>query len=115
MLNKGDAQSYAMLGAVYAAEQKFDDARAQFEIAASKDPKEPDPIFQIAQTYAQQNNIPMALQQIVTRARARSQERAGAGLQGRSLRASSTMTTKPRRRTTTRSSRRRTTRKRCRS
>jgi tetratricopeptide (TPR) repeat protein len=64
VLNKGDAQSYSMLGAVYAAEQKYDDARTQFELAAAKDPKSPDPIFQIAQTYAQQNNIPMALQQI---------------------------------------------------
>lgn len=64
VLNKGDAQSYAMLGAVYAAEQKFDEARVQFEIAASKDPKAPDPIIQIAQTYAQQNNITMALQQV---------------------------------------------------
>lgn len=64
VLNKGDAQSYAMLGSVYAAEQKFDEARTQFELAASKDPKAPDPIVQIAQTYAQQDNIPMALQQI---------------------------------------------------
>ena len=64
VLNKGDAQSYAMLGSVYAAEQKYDDARAQFEISAGKDPKAPDPIIQIAQTYAQQNNIPMALQQV---------------------------------------------------
>jgi tetratricopeptide (TPR) repeat protein len=64
VLNKGDAQSYSMLGSVYAAEQKFDDARTQFELAASKDPKSPDPIIQIAQTYAQQDNIPIALQQI---------------------------------------------------
>jgi tetratricopeptide (TPR) repeat protein len=64
VLNKGDAQSYTMLGSVYAAEQKYDDARTQFESAAAKDPKDPDPIIQIAQTYAQQDNIPMALQQI---------------------------------------------------
>ncbi len=64
VLDKGDAQSYSLLGAVYAAEQKYDDARAQFAIAATKDPKSPDPIVQIAQTYAQQDNIPMALQQI---------------------------------------------------
>ena len=62
VLNKGDAQSYAMLGAVYAAEQKFDEARAQFALSASKDPKAPDPLIQTAQTYAQQDNIPMALQ-----------------------------------------------------
>ncbi|HEX8807296.1 MAG TPA: tetratricopeptide repeat protein, partial [Candidatus Aquilonibacter sp.] len=64
VLDKGDAQSYSLLGAVYAAEQKYDEARAQFELAASKDPKSPDPIMQIAQTYAQQDNIPMALQTI---------------------------------------------------
>ncbi len=64
VLNKGDAQSYAMLGAVYAAEQKYDEARTQFELSASKDPKAPDPIIQIAQTYAAQNNPTMALQQV---------------------------------------------------
>ncbi|MGD0967815.1 MAG: tetratricopeptide repeat protein [Candidatus Aquilonibacter sp.] len=62
VLNKGDAESYSMLGSVYAAEQKFDDARTQFQTAATKDPKNPDPLMQIAQTYAQQDNIPMALQ-----------------------------------------------------
>jgi len=62
VLNKGDAESYSMLGSVYAAEQKFDDARTQFQTAANKDPKNPDPLMQIAQTYAQQDNIPMALQ-----------------------------------------------------
>ena len=64
VLNKGDAASYSMLGSVYASEQKFDDARAQFQIAASKDPKAAEPLFQIAQTYASQDNIPMALQEI---------------------------------------------------
>jgi tetratricopeptide (TPR) repeat protein len=64
VLNKGDEQSYTMLGSVYASEQKYDDARTQFELAASKDPKAPDPIIEIAQTYASQDNIPMALQQI---------------------------------------------------
>jgi tetratricopeptide (TPR) repeat protein len=64
VLNKGDAQSYSMLGAVLAAEQKYDDARTQFAQAAAKDPTAPDPLIQTAQTYAQQNNIPMALQWI---------------------------------------------------
>ena len=62
VLNKGNAESYAMLGSVYAAEQKFDDARTQFQTAASKEPTDPDPLMQIAQTYAQQDNLPMALQ-----------------------------------------------------
>jgi tetratricopeptide (TPR) repeat protein len=64
VLNKGDAESYSMLGAVYATEQKYDDARAQFEISAAKDPKNADPIMQIAQTYAAQNNTAMALQTV---------------------------------------------------
>lgn len=64
VLNKGDAESYSMLGAVYAAETKYDDARAQFEIAAGKDPKNTDPLFEIAQTYASQDNIPTALQEV---------------------------------------------------
>ena len=64
VLNKGDAASYSMLGSVYAAEQKYDDARAQFQIAANKDPKNADPLFQIAQTYASQDNIPLALQEV---------------------------------------------------
>ncbi|HUA07910.1 MAG TPA: tetratricopeptide repeat protein [Candidatus Acidoferrales bacterium] len=67
VLNKGDASSYSLLGAVYASEQKFDDARTQFTIAMNKDPKDPEPIFQIAQTYASQDNIPVA-QQWVTKA-----------------------------------------------
>lgn len=62
VLNKGDAASYSMLGSVYAAEQKYDDARTAFQTAASKDPKNPDPMMQIAQTYAGQDNVPMALQ-----------------------------------------------------
>jgi tetratricopeptide (TPR) repeat protein len=62
VLNKGDATSYILLGDVYATEQKYDDARAQFNIAALKDPKSGDPMIQIAQTYSSQNNIPAALQ-----------------------------------------------------
>jgi tetratricopeptide (TPR) repeat protein len=64
VLNKGDAASYILLGDVYATEQKFDDARAQFNIAALKDPKSADPMMQIAQTYSSQNNIPAALEYV---------------------------------------------------
>ena len=46
------------------AEQHFDDARAQFEAAFALNPKDTAPLFQIATTYAQQDNIPMALQTI---------------------------------------------------
>lgn len=62
VLDKGDADSYSLLGDVYASEQKYDDARAQFNIAAEKDPKSAQPMVQIAQTYASQDNIPAALQ-----------------------------------------------------
>ena len=62
--NKTEPQAYFTLGAVYAAEGHFDDAREQFEEAAKLDPKDTRPAFQIASTYAQQNNIPMALTSI---------------------------------------------------
>lgn len=64
ILNKGDAQSLMTLGSVYAAEQKFDQARAQFQKASTMDPKNTAPLYQIATTYAQQNNIPVALQYV---------------------------------------------------
>jgi tetratricopeptide (TPR) repeat protein len=62
--NKTEPQAYTTLGSVYAAEQHFDDARAQFEIAYDLNKKDTSPLFQIATTYAQQDNIPMALQTI---------------------------------------------------
>ncbi len=49
---------------MYAAEGHFDDARAQFEAAYQLNVKDVTPIFQIATTYAQQNNLPMAIQSI---------------------------------------------------
>ena len=75
------------LGSVYASEQHFDDARAQFEAAFALSPKDTAPLFQIATTYAQQDNIPMALQTIGRASRDRPAQHSGAGLQGRSLRA----------------------------
>ena len=62
--NKNDPGALMALGSVYASEQHFDDARAQFEAAFALAPKDPAPIFQIATTYAQQDNIPMALQTV---------------------------------------------------
>jgi tetratricopeptide (TPR) repeat protein len=62
--NKTEPIALTTLGSIYAAEGKFDDARAQFEAAALLSPKDVAPIYQIATTYAQQNNIPMALQTI---------------------------------------------------
>ena len=59
--NKTEPRAYIALGAVYAAEQHYDDARAQYELAYQQDPKSTDALFQIATTYAVQNNIPMAL------------------------------------------------------
>lgn len=64
MFNKTDPRAFETLGAVYGNEQKFDDARTQFELAAKLDPKNPDPILQIANSYAVQNNIPAALQAV---------------------------------------------------
>ncbi len=62
--NKTEPEAYMTLGSVYAAEQHFDDARAQFELAYGLNKKDTTPLFQIATTYAQQDNIPLALQTI---------------------------------------------------
>ncbi len=62
--NKTQPQAYTTLGSVLAAEGHFDDARAQFEIAYAMNKTDTTALFQIATTYAQQNNIPMALQTI---------------------------------------------------
>lgn len=65
--NKTAPQAYMNLGVVYATEQKFDDARKEFEQAYTLDPKDVTPLLQEAQTYASQNAIPSALT-IVARA-----------------------------------------------
>jgi len=62
--NPKEPQAYSALGAVYGAEQKWDQARAEFEKAYALDPKDPQPLYEITQTWAQQNNIPMALQAV---------------------------------------------------
>ncbi len=62
--NKNDPGALMTLGSVYAAEQHFDDARARSKRRFVLNPKDTAPIFQIATTYAQQDNIPMALQTI---------------------------------------------------
>jgi tetratricopeptide (TPR) repeat protein len=59
--NKTEPQAYVTLGVVYASEQKWDDARKQFETAYSLDPKNVTPLMQEAQTWVMQNTIPNAL------------------------------------------------------
>ncbi len=59
--NKTEPQAYVTLGIVYASEQKWDDARKQFETAYSLDPKNVAPLMQEAQTWVMQNTIPNAL------------------------------------------------------
>lgn len=59
--NKTDPQAYATLGTVYASEQKWDDARKQYEAAYQLDPKDVTPLMQEAQTWVAQNTIPNAL------------------------------------------------------
>ena len=59
--NPKEPQAYSALGAVYAAEQKWDEARVQFEKAYALDPKDAQPLYAITQTWARENNIPMAL------------------------------------------------------
>lgn len=62
--NKTEPRAYVTLGIVYASEQKWDDARAQFEQAYKLDPKDVTPLMQEAQTWVMQNTIPNALQVI---------------------------------------------------
>ncbi len=61
VFHKKNAQAYVALGAVYAEEQKFDKALAQFAIAQKLDPKDPTPSLQSARIYQQQKQIPKAL------------------------------------------------------
>lgn len=65
--NKAEPRAYTVLGVVYASEQKWDDARKQFEAAYNLDPKDVTPLMQEAQTWVMQNTIPNALQ-VVDRA-----------------------------------------------
>lgn len=59
--NKDEPRAYVNLGVVYASEQKWDDARKQFEAAYALDPKDVTPLMQEAQTWVMQNTIPNAL------------------------------------------------------
>jgi tetratricopeptide (TPR) repeat protein len=64
VFHKDDAQAYVLLGQVYLGEKKIDQARAEFEKAAAIDPKNVEPIYQIANIYAQQKNPQMALRTV---------------------------------------------------
>jgi tetratricopeptide (TPR) repeat protein len=59
--NKTDPRAYSTLGIVLATEQKFDDARKQFEKAFSLDPKDVTPLLQEAQTFANQKQLSSAV------------------------------------------------------
>ncbi len=59
--NKDDPKAYETLAGVLAAQQKWDDSRAQFEKAYSLNPKDVTPLMQEAQTWVAQNTIPNAL------------------------------------------------------
>ncbi len=59
--NKAEPSSYVTLGIVLAAEQKWDDARKQFEQAYALDTKDISPLIQEAQTWVAQNTLPNAL------------------------------------------------------
>ena len=58
--NKDDKAAYEMYGGVLEAEQKYDDARVQYEIAAKMDPKDPQPVLLEARSYLKQNAIALA-------------------------------------------------------
>ncbi len=60
--NKGDENALLTYGQVLANEQKYDDARTQFEAAAKIAPADAHPVVLEAQTYASQNAIALAAQ-----------------------------------------------------
>lgn len=62
--NKTEPAAYVTLGLVLASEQKWDQARAQFEQAYTLDPKNISPLIQEAQTWVAQNTLPSALSTI---------------------------------------------------
>ena len=59
--NKDDRRAYVNYGLVLATENKFDDARTQFETAYKMDNTDITPLIQIGQTYVSQNAFPQAL------------------------------------------------------
>lgn len=59
--NKDDKRAYITYGKVLAAEQKFDEARVQFEAAAKIDPKDVEPVISEAGTYLSQGSVALAL------------------------------------------------------
>jgi tetratricopeptide (TPR) repeat protein len=60
--NKDSEDAYVNYGTVFAAEQKYDDARTQFEAAAKLNPKDAHPIVLEAKTYQDSNAIALASQ-----------------------------------------------------
>ncbi len=61
VFHKKSSQAYVALGAVYADQQKFAKALAQFAIAQKLAPKDPTPSLQSARIYQQQKLYPKAL------------------------------------------------------
>lgn len=60
--NKSDPRAFMSYGAALAAKKNYDDARAQFEIAAKLLPTDATPLLMEARTYIEQNSAPLALQ-----------------------------------------------------
>ncbi|HZO94116.1 MAG TPA: tetratricopeptide repeat protein [Candidatus Baltobacteraceae bacterium] len=60
--NPNDENAHDAYGTVLAAEQKYDEARQQFDLAAKANPKDPHPLVLEAQTYVAQNAIALAEQ-----------------------------------------------------
>jgi len=58
--NKDAKSAYEMYGGVLEGENKFDDARVQYDIAAKMDPKDPAPVLLEARSYLKQNAIALA-------------------------------------------------------
>jgi tetratricopeptide (TPR) repeat protein len=60
--NKNDKNAHMAYGSVLATEGKFDQARTEFDNAATIDPKDVRPVMLEAQTYLSQNSVALAAQ-----------------------------------------------------
>ena len=62
VFNKDDKRAWINYGLVLAQEKKYDDARAQFEVAAKLDPKDANPVVLEARSYIEQSALALAQQ-----------------------------------------------------
>ncbi len=76
--NQNDERSFLNYGLVLAQEKKYDEARAQFELAVKLDPKDVTPFILMAKSYEDQSALPLARADVRPCTHRRSAQRRGA-------------------------------------